>query len=151
MKNQTDYNKIVNFDKENGEIEVLDYTFDHGTFKGATGSRFDIITKSQYDDIMEEYLSNPSAVSEYWHDATGEYLSYDDTIAISESEDEIIRLCGGLDDSYRELWDYLREELKLSKQEAYMFNCSGGGRMFDKDYQGNYNEELSEEIRKFES
>lgn len=53
--------------------------------------------------------------------------------------------------SYIELWDYMREELNLSEDEAYIFNCSGGGRCFDKDYQGNYNEDLSQLIREIES
>ena len=45
----------------------------------------------------------------------------------------------------------MREELNLSKDEAYIFNCLGGGRYFDKDYQGNYNEELSQLIREIEA
>ena len=55
------------------------------------------------------------------------------------------------DTSYDELWDYLREELNLSEDEAYIFNWIGGGRCFDKDYQGNYNEKLSQLIREIES
>lgn len=71
---------------------------------------------------------------------------------ISKSRyDEVMRLCGGLDDSYSELWDYLREELDLNEDDAYMFNCTGGGRCFDSDFQGNVNVELSKLIREIET
>lgn len=55
------------------------------------------------------------------------------------------------DTSHNELWDYLREELNLSEDEAYIFNCIGGGRCFDKDFNGNINPELSILIREIES
>ena len=45
-RQETTFNKIVNFDKEIGEITVLNYIFKHEDgFKGATGSVFEIISK----------------------------------------------------------------------------------------------------------
>lgn len=150
-REQVNYGKIVNFDKESKEITVLDYVFKHSDdFKGATGTTFSPISKDEYDSILDEYLNDPQAVSEYWNDAIGEPLTYDQVVAISESEEEVMQLCGGLDDSYSEKWDYLREELNLDEDEAYVFTCTGGGRCFDENFQGNVNEELSKIIRKYE-
>jgi len=153
MKRQAkNYNKVVNFDKETKEITVLEGLFEYKDgFKGAVGSVFEPISKAYYDEVMEEYLNNPQAVSEYWNDNIGEPLTYNEYEAIANDEDDVIRLCGGLDYSYGELWDYLREELKLNEEEAYMFNCIGGGRCFTKDFQGNFNKELSKLIREYES
>lgn len=151
-RQETTFNKIVNFDKESGEITVLDYIFKHEDgFKGAVGTEFKIITKKSYDEILNEYLDNPQAVSEYWKNNIGECLTYDEIMEISGSEEEVIKLCGGLDDSYSELYDYLREELNLSEDEAFTFNCIGGGRCFDKDFEGNVNTELSQLIRDIEA
>lgn len=55
MRTETKYNKIVNYDKDNKEVTVLDYTFKHSDdFKGATGTRFDIISKAEYKDRMKK-------------------------------------------------------------------------------------------------
>lgn len=151
MRTKTKFNKIVNFDKETNEITILDELFEYKDgFKGATGTKFEPVSKAEYDAVLDEYLNNPQAVSEYWKDNIGEPLTYDEIISISESEDEVLSICGGFDDSYSELWDYIREELNLSEDEAYIFNCVGGGRCFDKDFQGNVNPELSKFIREYE-
>ena len=146
------YNKVVNFDKETKEITVLRELFEYkDSFKGAVGSIFEPISKAYYDEVMEKYLNNPQAVSEYWNDNIGEPLTYNEYEAIANDEDDVIRLCGGLDDSYSEMWDELREVTELTEDEAYMFNCIGGGRCFTKDFQGNFNKELSKLIREYES
>jgi len=44
--------------------------------------------------------------------------------------------------SYIELHDNMRKELKLSKNECHIFTCTGGGRCFDANFQGNFNVEL---------
>jgi hypothetical protein len=54
------------------------------------------------------------------------------------------------DYSYCHLWDYLRTELNLNENQAYIFDCIGGGRCFDENFQGNVNPELSEIIREYE-
>jgi len=53
-RQETKYNKIVNFDKETNEITMLDYIFQHGGFKGATGTKFEPITKSEYKERMQK-------------------------------------------------------------------------------------------------
>ena len=146
------YNKVVNFDKETKEITVLRELFDYkGSSEGAVGSIFEPISKAYYDEVMEKYLNNPQAVSEYWNDNIGEPLTYNQFESIASDEDEIIRLCGGLDDSYSELWEYLREVTGLTEDDAYIFNCIGGGRCFNRDFQGNINKHLSKIIREYES
>lgn len=150
-RKQITYNKIVNFDKENGEITVLNYVFDDtlngGTSKGATGTKFEPISKERYDEETEEEniieriidcgLSNDNAR----YGAQGVYDSMD-----SEQIREF-----AFNTSYSEMWDELREELNLNEDEAYIFNCIGGGRCFDKDFQGNVNTELSAIIREYEA
>lgn len=37
MKTQTEYNKIVNYNKETKEVTVLDYIFKDDSFKGGNG------------------------------------------------------------------------------------------------------------------
>jgi hypothetical protein len=117
MRNQTEYNKVVNFDEETNEITLLDHTFDNDNFKGAIGTKFEPVSKEEYDERTEE-------------DNAIDYL-IDSGLGLPE--------------------EFKREELNLSEDEAYIFNCSGGGRCFDKDFQGNVNVELSEIIREFES
>ena len=150
MKTETKYNKIVNYNQETKEITVLDYTFKHSDdFKGATGTTFKPISKAYYkdrmkkDNVIESLLDCEHLPEEFQR---GGYNSlYKAMKANNEIEDFVF------DCSYRELWDEIHKELKLSKDEAYIFNCSGGGRCFDKDFQGNINPELSEIIREYES
>lgn len=144
-----EFNKIVHFDKETNEIEVLDGVFEYKDgMRGATGSRFTAISKEEYkertnkenviDSIMDCGFENDLFKRE---GANGVYKAMK---ANNEIESFMFDL------SYRELWDYLRKELKLNKTNAFIFECTGGGRMFDKDYQGNINPELSEIIREYE-
>ena len=108
-RQETKYNKIVNFDEDTKQITVLDGIFKYEDgFKGATGSKFEPVSRDEVKDFV-------------------------------------------FDTSYNELWEYLREELNLSEDEAYIFNCIGGGRCFDKDFNGNINPELSILIREIES
>lgn len=151
MKTQTNYNKIVNFDKETNEIIMLDYIFKHDDgFKGATGTHFEPITKSEYKERMKKENAIESLID------SGIELpenfkrgGFNAMYKAMKANDEIESFM--FDTSYSELWNYLREELKLSENEAYIFNCTGGGRCFDKDFQGNINPELSVLIREIES
>ena len=68
---------------------------------------------------------------------------------IDSSEEALKELFFDL--SYSEMWDELREVLNLNENEAYIFNCVGGGRCFDKDFQGNISPELSKVIREYEN
>lgn len=145
------YNKIVNFDPETKEITVLDYIFDHGNgFKGATGSKFVPVSKDEYDQQTEEdniieYLigSGCDLPDQY---KRGGFNAWVDAIIDAGEEGELM-----YDYSYMNLWDMMRDELGLTEDEAYKFNCVGGGRCFDKKFKGNVNPELSKEIRKAET
>lgn len=151
QRNQIDYNKIVNFSEDRDEILVLDYVFDHGAgFKGATGTRFKPVSREYYEE-----QTTLEAITEYLMDATNElpeqfrrggFQSWAQAIIDNCEEEQVM-----FDSSYSNLWDYLRSELNLTEDEAYIFTCTGGGRCFGADFQGNYNQELSKIIREYES
>lgn len=142
-------NKVV---KVNGnEITVLEDAFEYSDgFKGLTGTLFEPVSKAYYKEqtklsAIEDYLR--SAVSE--EDVPYEYLYLDSgkesknpykrwAKAIKEAGEEEVMF----DTSYSGLWDYLREELNLSEDEAYIFNCIGGGRCFSAGDKFTHNTEL---------
>ena len=149
-RQETKYNKIVNFDKETNEITMLDYIFQHGGFKGATGTKFEPITKSEYKERMQkdnviEYLVDSGIDLPENYKRSGFNGLYKAMKQNNELESFIF------DTSYSEMWDKIRTDLKLSKNDAFIFNCIGGGRCFDKDFEGNINPELSQIIREIES
>ena len=150
-KQETKYNKIVNFDEDTKEIIVLDGIFKYEDgFKGATGSKFEPVSRDEYEDRTDEdnfveYLINSGIDLPDNFKRSGFEGLVKAMIANDEVEDFVF------DTSYNELWEYLREELNLSEDEAYIFNCIGGGRCFDKDFNGNINPELSILIREIES
>ena len=156
MKNSTNtrkeqvFNKVVNV-AEDGEITVLNYIFDDGNgFKGATGYRFYPVTRGEYDEqttedsVIDRLIDSGCSLPKE-HARRGWQSVYDAMEANGEIEDFIF------DTSYRELWDDLRKECGLTEDTAHIFDCVGGGRCFDKDFQGNKNVELSELIRAAES
>ena len=143
-------NKVVKV--VDNEITVLENAFEYEDgFKGLVGTRFEPISKAQYKERtklseVEDYLR--SGVSE--NEVPDEYL-YTDSGKISKNPykrwakaikeaDELGYVM--FDTSYEELWDYLRDELNLSKKEAYIFNCIGGGRCFTADDKFTHNKEL---------
>jgi len=147
-KKEIKYNKVVNV-SEDGEITVLDYVFDHKDgFKGATGSNFHAVSIDEYNEktdkenVIERIIE--CGVPEMFV-RTGAEGCYNAMVNNHEISSFMF------DTSYSELWNYLRTELKLSLEQAYIFDCVGGGRCFDKDFQGNINPELSEVIREYES
>ena len=144
MKTETKYNKIVNV-SEDGQIQVLEYTFEcEGGMKGAVGSSFYPISLKEFKERTKK-----SEVIQYLLDAGIDKKQANAIYADSKARgtlDEVI-----FDTSYSSQWDYLRSELKLSEKQAHIFDCCGGGRMFDADFIGNVNPELSENIRKAES
>lgn len=151
MKNERieiKFNKVVNF--EDGEITTLDYLFLHSdSFCGATGSKFYPISKKEYKERTKK-----SEVKSHIRDCfSSDYIldnfgSLEKAYQGLKDNDEIDSFI--FDTSYSYLWDYIREELKLSEKDAFIFECVGGGRCFDKDFKGNVNPELSELIRVFE-
>ena len=150
-RQETKYNKIVNFDEDTKEITVLDGIFKYEDgFKGATGSKFEPVSRDEYEDRTDEdnfveYLIDSGIDLPDNFKRSGFEGLAKAMIANDEVKDFVF------DTSYNELWDYLREELNLSEDEAYIFNCIGGGRCFDKDFNGNINPELSILIREIES
>lgn len=150
MRQETKYNKIVNI-AEDGEITVLDYTFIHSdSFKGAVGNTFYPVSKAYYKQqttlkAIAERLEEAVPENEIPFKYSG-YRMWAKAIKAAGEEKEFM-----FDTSYSELWDYLREATGLSEKDTYIFECTGGGRCFDKDYQGNTNPELSTIIREFEN
>lgn len=148
-RHQTTYNKVVNV-AEDGEITVLNYVFQHENgFKGATGSTYYPVSKTErYEAIDEENM-----IENFIHSGLdipkgferGGWQSVVDSMDEEEREDQMF------DTSDRDIWDYLREELGLTEEEAVIFTCTGGGRCFNASFQGNRNEELSTIIRQYES
>lgn len=143
---KTEYNKIVHVE-DDGEILVLEYVFEDLDGKGAVGTRFYPISKEEYDErtTFESVLSYLKSAAE----CPPQYRSYrdwaKDICENNEQEDAMFSI------SNPELWDEMRSELKLSETDAYIFECVGGGRMFDSGFYGNKSSDLSEVIRKFES
>lgn len=157
-KEQTSYNKVVNI-AEDGEITVLDYTFKHSPdFKGATGSKFYPVSREQYEerttlssvaDFLESAVSEDEVPNQYREHERGfykyPYKRWAKDIIDADEEGSIM-----FDQSYSELWPMLREAAELDEEQAFIFECVGGGRCFDKDFEGNVNPELSAIIREFE-
>lgn len=143
-REQTDYWKIVNINKDINEITMLDYVFEDG-FKGATGTKFEAVSKEEFkdrtkkDNILEFLidcgLSDTQAKDAYTKAKANGVMGLAELV---------------FDLSYVEHWDKIRE-YGYSKTQYPIFNCIGGGRCFDKDFKGNINEELSIIIRKYES
>lgn len=131
-------NKVV---KVNGnEITVLDDAFEYSDgFKGLTGTVFEIVSKSDFDEVIEPYLGNDKETLIYLAENFGE-LNREIIEGVDSSEEGLTDLF--FDTSYSNMWDYLREELNLSEDEAYIFNCIGGGRCFSAGDKFTHNTEL---------
>lgn len=145
---KTYYKEVVNF--EDGEITVLDYVYDYGDgTKGAVGIIFRPVSRVQYDEdttfehIKEVLKESSDLPKDYWD---GGYNEWTQTIIDNDETENVL-----YDTSYESLWNDIREETGLSGNEAYIFDCQGGGRCFSSDYQGNINPELSKVIREYET
>lgn len=150
-RKQIDYWEVVNIDKESNEITMLDYLFDHGDgFKGATGSKFEPISKERYNEILDmdedeiaEHLID-SGFELPDHHKKGGYIEWAEQFT---NEDKLSLF---IDSSYHEHYDKIREH-GYTEDEYPVFNCVGGGRCFDNKFKGNVNPELSKLIRKYET
>lgn len=146
-RKETKYNKIVNFDEETREITLLDGVFQYEDgFKGATGTTFEPITEEQIQERLEGLEGDDIELLCYYAENFGE-VTVEMIRGVDSSREALIELF--FDQSYCYLGDYLRESLNL--EDIVLFNCIGGGRCFDKDYQGNVNPKLSKVIRKYEA
>ena len=156
---RTTYNKIVIV--EDNIITVLNDSFIHNDdFKELTGTKFEIVSKKGYKNNttlkrVEEYLFDcvleGDIPDEYKYTPNGTalrkkpYLAWAKDIKDLGEERNLI-----FDLSYEELWDYIREELNLSTDEAYIFNWVGGGRCFNKNDKFTHNKELEYLLEEFE-
>jgi hypothetical protein len=142
------FNKVVYYD--GGVLIVLNYVFkDNNGSKGAIGSIFYPVhiqvykrrtTKKaviQYlkDCFTEDEIKSKGGINKF-------YNSIKDNGTIEQTIFDIVD---------QELWDSIRNELNLNKEDAYIFDCIGNGRCFSKNFQGNINPKLSNIIRKYES
>lgn len=158
MRTAVKINKVVKV--IDNEITVLDEAFDYGDgFKGLTGSTFEPISKAYYKEqtklsVIEDYLrdcvSEEEVPDRYLYLDSGKisknpYKHWAKAIKEAGEEDQVM-----FDTSYSNLWDDLREQLGLSETEAYIFNCSGGGRCFKATDKFTHNVEL-EKYLEYES
>lgn len=135
MRTKTEYNKIVNVERNEKnqvtEIKVLQEAFSNDWgFSGLTGSVFEPLSQEYADQIMEEFS---------------------DAENISESEEEILKLFGGFDDSFWSLWRYFYKELNIDPKEFPYFSCTGCGRCFKAGDTFNYAPELEYLLKKYEN
>ena len=145
---QIDIYEVVNIDKKTNEIDMLDYLFNHGlSFKGATGTKFEPVSKEEYKDrtskenVIDQIIEIGIPAGFERERANGVYKAM-------KANKEIDRFVFDL--SYTEHWNKLRK-FGFPKSKYPIFNCIGGGRMFDNKYNGNVNPELNKKIREYES
>ena len=136
------YNKPVGI--KDGSIYFLDYTFNHdGGFKGATGTVLDPVSQSEIDDN-----NDPENVKELYRDIWVESVKGGHT---EDSLDEFVKNeianCDGeypmQDSSYSELHD---EAKKHFSADVVTFNCSGGGRCFDRKLLNSFDKVIDKEL-----
>ena len=145
MSQRLEINKLVAAE-EDGEMLLLDGLFIHDDrFYGAVGTRFYPIYKDEFDEManisdedFEAYLIDGGMDSRSAARLTEECSPYD-------------RALIQFDNSYEELWDYLREFLGVTEEEVPAFNCTGGGRMYSAEFAGTLDPILTEAIRLFET
>ena len=146
------YWEVVNIDEDTKEITILDYVFDDKNgLKGATGSKFEPISKNEYkerisEDNIIDYIIDSGIIT-----APNESLlrKFAEVMYYEMSEEEKIDCA--FDTSYKEKWDDVLRPHGFSEDEYPIFNCVGGGRCFDSDFKGNINTKLSKIIRKYET
>jgi len=148
QENRVSYGKVVNI-AEDGEITVFDGTFNYPDgFKGATGSKFYPVTQAQIDERFE---NQEDELRELWQMAVSEGQT---EASLTDWADSYTHEAGNsafYDLSYEnQYWDEIRSH-GYPVEEYPIFDCVGGGRCFDADFQGNVNPELSEIIRQFEA
>jgi len=152
QRTETKYLKPIGI--KDGSIYFLNYTFDHGDFKGATGIVLDPISKNYIADLTSEDWIDYSR--DLWVDAVQSGSTEDSLEDFAESvkdENESYgRLFPGHDDSYSELY---KQAHKHFDDSVETFNCSGGGRCFNEELLNSFDKvidpELIKIIKEFES
>lgn len=147
-REQKNYGELIG--RIDDEYYFLDYTFDHGDFKGATGTVLRPIPKDEWEQRCEpENLEEENRESWQYAVSEGntdlgltEWMEYND---ISEPY---------IDDSGWKYNEELRSKAGLSEEAYPMIECTGGGRCFDtkgardQEFDEVYNAELLAVIQK---
>lgn len=95
MRKQTDYNKIVGI--KDGAVYVLNYVFENGDFKGATGFTMRPISQDYIDQRWDkDYLED--TYREVWKDSVA---------------------CGNTEDSFADFLQNIIEETELNSELLY--------------------------------
>lgn len=125
----TTYNEILGRD-EHGSVIVLDdvFEYDYG-FKGATGTRFEIVSREEVEEAIEPGNFEDYA-REIWRMEVAEGVTESGleewTEHYFETEEEKIEYL--YDSSYPHMHPAIREAFNVP--EDAVINCTGGGRMF---------------------
>jgi hypothetical protein len=143
QRNETKYFKPVGI--KDGSIYFLDYTFNNGDFKGATGTVFDPITQEEIDEYNDKNF-----VKDIYKDSWVESVKSGHTEeSLDDFVEDIIDHCDGeyphQDCSYSHLWD---EAHKYFDDSVITFNCAGGGRCFDKELLNSFDKVIDPELIK---
>lgn len=147
-KTEKRYDKIVNIAEDN-EITILNYTFKHNdNFQGATGSKYYPVTEEEIQNRISDFEDNDKELLIYMAENFGS-LTREMIENVDSSREALIELF--FDSSINSNPTHEEEIRKYFKEKDYpIIDCVGGGRCFDKDFQGNKNKKLSAIIRKFE-
>ncbi len=147
------YNKLIG--RQDDEFVFLDYVFRHSDgFHGATGTRMRPISKSEYEDRTDR-----DNLKEYYEDIWRDMVSNRKTDeGLEDWIETVIRIDGveetAFDTSYwnSPMWDAIRKK-GYPEDEYPVFECSGGGRCFDKKMKWDevYEPELWKLIQEYEA
>jgi len=124
---RTTYNELVGI--HNGEYYGLDSIFDHGSFKGATGTVLTALTPAIAQQYREEY-----DFEELWKDAVASDATEMGLTAWSEMVRNIDGDLTFFDPSGSVYEDAIRTHFEESTgEEMELTDCRGGGRCFSVD------------------
>ncbi len=142
------YNKLIG--RQGNKFVFLDYVFDHGNgFKGATGTRIEVVSKESYEDA----IGDTDRWEERWREAvaakqTDEGLdSWIENLSDEEKKEWL------WDNSYSNIyWEQIRQ-LGYTEKEYPTMTCTGGGRCFSVDDKWDelYEPELWKLIQQYET
>lgn len=148
MRKQINYDTLIG--RQGYDYIFLDYVFNHGDgFKGATGTRMELVSKDEYDNAMED----TDRWEERWRDA----------VAAKQTEQGLEDWVEELSTKEKEEWlwdnsygDELRDQIRAlgyTEEEYPIIACTGGGRCFSvaDTWDELYEPELWELIKEYET
>lgn len=119
-----------------GEVVMLDYVFDRigGDFHGAVGTTYRPVTRDEFD-----YWTSREGIEERVEDIWRDMVAGGgETRGLAEFVDDVIAYDGAEQTAFPDrLWDddlteQFRRFLGVDEDEAYIFEWSSGGRVFDR-------------------